>query len=127
MKPFLWFSIAILATACASPSKQAVVEAERAPAIFVDSPLSSAQLEELQAAVMGVSENNQIKPRISAKAFTQVSRLTIGPKGLPVGAVTKHLEEVFILKTDGTECFVVNEASGKTEALPTLQCRSLDS
>ena len=125
MKPFLWFSIAILATACASPPKQAVVE--RMPAIFSDSPLNSAQLEELQMAVMGVSENNQIKPRISAKAFTQIARLTIAPKGLPVGAVTKHLEEVFILKTDGAQCFVVNEASGKTEALPTLQCRSLNS
>ena len=118
IKQLILVSLAVVLTACASSSTSAHLQLATAT---TEGTLNADQIVELQKAISLISD---IKPTIALgnRAFTGASRLTIGPKNLPAGAITKHLENVFLLKTNGKDCFLVNEKTKKTIRLLKLEC-----
>lgn len=121
IKQFILVSLAGALIACAHSSTPAHLQLATAN---TDGTLNTEQIVELQKAISILSD---IKPTtaLGNRAFTQTSRLTIGPKNLPAGAVTKHLENIFLLKTNGKDCFLVNEKTEEVLRLLKLECKPL--
>lgn len=89
--------------------------------------LSSQQKSELTHAIQtfGASKGLDMSHlAIGNKAFTLTDRLTLGPK-LPEGTVTEHLKTVFLLKTDGMHCFLVNPKNNQTVTLKMSRCMAI--
>lgn len=121
IKQLILVSLAGALIACANPSIPAHLQQAIAS---TEGTLNSDQIVELQKAISLLSD---VKPTIALgnRAFTEASRLTIGPKNLPAGAVTKHLESVFLLKTNGKDCFLINEKTEAVKKLFKLECKPL--
>lgn len=89
--------------------------------------LSSQQKSELTHAIITLGAPKDLEMSylaIGNKAFTLTDRLTLGPK-LPEGTVTEHLKTVVLLKTDGTDCFLVNPKNNQTVTLKMSRCMAI--
>ena len=115
-------------SACSTSATQHVTKATLVPAVVntgANRELSNEQIAELQKGLSEITDNSSAPP-LGNRAFTVTDRLTIGPAKLPAGAITRHLESVFLLKTDGKNCFLVDEKSEKSLPLEKLSCNALD-
>ncbi|HEY7772613.1 MAG TPA: hypothetical protein VIC26_05505 [Marinagarivorans sp.] len=124
-------SLAILALvgslyACANALPTASSNSALSPALVStnNNTLDNEQINDLQNAISALTDNTPAPP-LGNRAFTVTNRLTIGPAKLPAGAVTRHLESVFLLKTDGENCFLVNEKTEQSLLLEKLACKPL--
>ena len=109
-----------ITSACASHTPKAALS----PATITPQNgqlLSNKQTSELTNAIKTISNSKGLNTEgtnthplaIGHKAFTLTDRLTLSPK-LPAGAVMQNLTTVFLLKTDGKNCFLTNTQNPKT-------------